>query len=76
MPGYNPYSYPHPLALDSVDADLNGDGEVNILDLQLCVNVSLGVELRPDIVSKADLNRDGKVDLEDVRMIANIIVGT
>jgi pectate lyase len=75
MPGYTPYSYPHPLAVDSIDADLNEDGEVDILDLQLCVNVSLGKEIRPEVVNRADLNRDGEVNLEDVKMIGNVILG-
>src|SRR5687768_9201587 len=35
-----------------------GDGIGNASDLQLKVNVPLGVEIDPTIVSRADLNRD------------------
>ena len=54
--------------------DVNGDGEVNVLDLQLCVNVFLGVETDPTIASRSDINLDGQVDVLDVQAIANIIL--
>ena len=54
--------------------DVNGDGGVNILDLQLCVNVFLGVENDPMIASRSDINLDGQVDVLDVQAIANIIL--
>jgi len=49
--------------------DLNGDGDVNVLDVQLCVNVFLGVETDPETVDWADVNRDGRVDVLDVQAI-------
>jgi hypothetical protein len=54
--------------------DLNQDGVVNVLDLQLCVNVFLGTETDPDIVAFADINRDGRVDVLDVQAIANVVL--
>jgi hypothetical protein len=47
---------------------------VNVLDVQLCVNVFLGVETDPDIVDRADVNRDGRVDVLDVQAIANVVL--
>ena len=54
--------------------DLNGDGGVNVLDVQLCVNVFLGVESDPTIVSRSDLNSDGAVNVLDVQIIANLVL--
>ena len=55
--------------------DLNGDGEVNVTDVQLCVNVILGTETNPDIVKRADVNEDGNVNVLDVQETTNIILG-
>jgi len=55
-------------------ADLNGDGQVNVLDVQLAVNVFLGTQTDPAIVSRADLNGDGTVNVLDVQAIANIVL--
>ncbi len=54
--------------------DLNGDGGVNVLDLQLCINVFLGVETDPTIMSRSDVNSDGNADVLDIQRIANIIL--
>jgi hypothetical protein len=56
------------------EGDLNGDGGVNVLDLQLCINVFLGIEIDPAIVAIADVNSDGIVDVLDIQRIANIIL--
>ncbi len=55
-------------------ADLNGDGQVNVLDVQLAVNVFLGTQTDPEIVARADLNGDGAVNVLDVQLIANIVL--
>ncbi|MGH2606130.1 MAG: LamG-like jellyroll fold domain-containing protein, partial [Anaerolineales bacterium] len=54
--------------------DLNLDGGADVVDLQLCVNVVLGIETSPDIVSRADLNEDGAVNVLDVQALVNIIL--
>jgi hypothetical protein len=51
--------------------DVNGDGTVNVLDVQLCVNVFLGTETDPAIVAAADVNEDGAVNVLDVQAIVN-----
>lgn len=58
-----------------MEGDLNGDGGVNVLDVQLCVNVFLGVERNPSIVARSDVNQDGQVDVLDVQAITNIVLG-
>lgn len=54
--------------------DVNGDGDVNVIDLQLCVNAFLGTETDPAIVERADVNSDGTVNVLDVQLIANIVL--
>jgi subtilisin len=54
--------------------DLNLDGDVNVLDVQLCVNVILETETDPGIVALADVNDDGSVNVLDLQLIVNIIL--
>jgi hypothetical protein len=56
-------------------ADLNLDGQVNVLDVQLCVNVFLGTETDPTTVALADVNGDGQVNVLDVQSIVNAFLG-
>jgi hypothetical protein len=67
----SPTPVPTPTAAPA-EGDLNNDGHVNVLDVQLCVNVYLGTEANPSIMSRADVNSDGQVDVLDVQVIANI----
>ena len=54
--------------------DLNQDNQVNIQDIQLCVNVILGTETNSGIVSRADVNNDVAVNIRDAQTIANAIL--
>jgi hypothetical protein len=51
--------------------DINQDGRVNVLDIQVCVNVFLGSETDPGIVARADVNGDGVANALDVQAIVN-----
>lgn len=55
-------------------ADLNQDGQVNVLDAQLCINVFLGTENDPLIVARADQNGDGAVNVLDVQLVVNAVL--
>jgi subtilisin family serine protease len=55
----------------TIEEDLNLDGRVNVLDVQLCVNVFLGIQTDPTIVARADVNGDGAVNVLDVQRIVN-----
>jgi hypothetical protein len=55
--------------------DINQDGWINSLDLQLAANVSLGEEQTPSIVQRADLNGDGNVDSSDLQRLVLKILG-
>ena len=55
--------------------DVNGDGEVDIADVNCCINVILGAETAEKYEGRADANGDGSVDIADVNAIINIILG-
>ena len=54
--------------------DLNGDGHINVQDIQRNVNVILEIENRPDIIARADVNRDGNVNILDVQRVVNAML--
>jgi hypothetical protein len=53
--------------------DINQDGQVDELDVQLCIDVFFGTEMDPDIIDRADANGDGTVDVLDLQAILNAI---
>ena len=55
-----------------MSGDINLDGQVDVLDVQLAANVFLGTETEPGIVARADVNSDGEVNVLDVQLIVNI----
>jgi|GEM_PF-4025679 len=55
--------------------DLNVDGAVNVVDVQLAVNIALGDRTDPIRVLRADLNGDGKVNVVDVQRVVNLALG-
>lgn len=52
--------------------DVNGDGTVDISDVNAVINMMLG---KADIVDAADVNGDGNVDISDVNAVINIMLG-
>jgi hypothetical protein len=52
------------------NCNLNGDADVNVLDLQLLANVILGIT-----PGSYDLNGDGRVDVLDLQILNNVILG-
>ncbi len=55
--------------------DINQDGHVDSLDLQLCINVFLGMEQNPIIVHRADVNQDEQVNEADIYQVVQKILG-
>ena len=55
--------------------DVNGDGTVDIADVNACINVILGSEPASKYDGRAAVNGDGAVDIADVNAIINIILG-
>ena len=52
--------------LTSTRGDANGDGTVNVIDVQTTVNYAGGKEPRPFIFEAADMNADQLIDILDV----------
>ncbi len=53
--------------------DINANGSVDALDLQIMINVILGIQAMP--AGKGDLNGDGKIDALDLQLLGNVILG-
>lgn len=51
--------------------DINGDGTVDITDVNIAINVMLGKETN----DAADVNGDGAVDISDINTIINVMLG-
>ena len=56
----------------AVKGDINGDGKVDIADVNAIINMMLG---KVEAVPAADLNTDGNVDIADVNAVINIMLG-
>ena len=59
------------LAAGAKTGDVNGDGEVNITDVNAVIDAILGGNSSP----AADVNGDGEVNISDVNIVINIIFG-
>jgi hypothetical protein len=54
--------------------DIDSNGAANVIDLQIMINVIMGVQIIP--TGKGDLNSDGKFDALDLQILVNVILGT
>jgi hypothetical protein len=52
--------------------DINGDGFVNAVDVQLVINAALGISIAP---FNADVNGDGSINAVDVQQVINAALG-
>ncbi|MBQ3731631.1 MAG: dockerin type I repeat-containing protein [Muribaculaceae bacterium] len=55
----------------NIPGDVNGDGEVNIADVNAVIDVILGGSSTP----RADVNSDGEINIADVNAVIDIIFG-
>ena len=55
--------------------DVNGDGEVNIADVNAIVSIILGHPADDDWMRRADVNEDGEVNVADINADIAIILG-
>ena len=62
----------HHSSTSGVYGDVNGDGKVDVEDVNATINIILDLKDATDYPGSADLNEDGKVDVEDVNEIINI----
>lgn len=64
-----------PVTPEPVRGDVNGDGEVDVADVNAVVNILLGKVEAGSLAGNADLNGDGEIDVSDINAIVNIILG-
>ena len=55
--------------------DVNGDGEVNIADVNALIDIILGGSADHDTMQRADVNRDSEINIGDVNALIDIILG-
>ncbi|MFH1440920.1 MAG: dockerin type I domain-containing protein [Candidatus Omnitrophota bacterium] len=55
-----------------ITGDINEDGKINVTDVQLCVNIVLGII--EDLEKKADIDGDDFVTVIDLQMIVNALL--
>ena len=55
--------------------DINGDGKVDVSDVNIVINIMLGKVQASQYPGNADVNNDNKVDVSDVNKIINIMLG-
>ncbi len=53
-------------------ADINLDGSINAVDVQLVINAALGIDISP---FTADVNNDSRVNASDVQLVINAALG-
>ena len=55
--------------------DINGDGVVDVADVNALVNIIMGKARSEDYPGLSNLNNDGQVDVSDVNLLINIVLG-
>ncbi|MBR1803399.1 MAG: M6 family metalloprotease domain-containing protein [Muribaculaceae bacterium] len=55
-------------------SDVNGDGKVDVEDVNAVINIILKSKTAADYEGECDVNNDGKIDVEDVNAIINLIL--
>lgn len=55
--------------------DVNGDGNVDVSDINAIINIMLGKNQASDYVGIADVTGDNSIDVSDVNLIINIMLG-
>ncbi len=58
---------------DYLKGDVNGDGEVNIADINMLISIILGGEDNTN--GRSDVNEDGEVNIADINAVIAIILG-
>ena len=58
-----------------IKGDVNGDGEVNIADVNVLIDIIMGGEADNDTLKRADVNEDDEINIADVNALIDIILG-
>lgn len=54
--------------------DVNGDGEVNVADINVVTDIVLGGTVDAETRMRADVNGDGEINVADINVITDIIL--
>jgi len=60
---------------DALVGDVNGDGVVDVTDINALLNVILGIEDASKYDGRADVTGNGDIDVSDVNAVINIVLG-
>lgn len=63
-----------PLPPVYAQGDVNGDGQVNIADINVLVDIVLGGTYDDDVMARADVNNDGETTVADITVLIDIIL--
>ena len=63
------------LTPDYLPGDVNGDGEVNIADINALMDIILGGDADDVTLIRADVNSDGEIGIADFNALIDIILG-
>ena len=66
---------PLPDPFDLSIGDVNGDGEINIADINMLINILLGGFANYDVRQRSDVNYDGELNIADINGIIDILLG-
>ena len=74
---FNVKEYVEPSGPDpsTLVGDVNGDGEINVADLNALVNILLGEAADYDTTHRADVNYDSEINIADVNVLTDYILG-
>ena len=61
---------------NNIEGDVNGDSEINVLDVVSAINIILGNNINPSNaeLESADLNGDLSIDVLDIVLLVNLII--
>ena len=54
--------------------DVNGDGEVNITDVNAIIGIILGAQVNSDMKERAELTGDGEITISDINALIDILL--
>ena len=55
--------------------DVDGNGTIDVSDVNILINIMLGKDDIANYGARADINGDGKIDVTDVNMVINMMLG-
>ena len=75
---FNVKEYEEPVGPDPMTlhvGDVNGDGEINIADVNSLTDIALGHPANYDVLHRADVNYDGEVNIADINLLIYHVLG-